>query len=165
VAKKPLEGEIVSGGLPVPGPGRDSKYRVEFNEQARKLCLLGYIDKELADFFGVCERTINNWKDEYPAFLQSIMAGKDAADAEVADSLYRRATGENIIVERAVKDGENYEIMKLTQFVPGEVAAQRLWLLNRRKGNWRDKVETEHSGNVTVTKVERALVRPDDTNG
>lgn len=162
---KPLKGEIVSDGLPVPGPGRDTKYRTEFNEQARKLCLLGFIDKELADFFGVCEKTLNNWKQQFPAFLQSIEAGKERADAEVADSLYRRATGENVIVERAFKDGEKFEIVKLTQFVPGEVTAQRLWLLNRRKGNWRDKVETEHSGNVTVTRVERALVRPDNTNG
>lgn len=161
-----LEGEVVSGGLPVPGPGRDSKYRPEFNEQARKLCLLGYIDAELASFFGVCEKTINNWKDEYPAFLQSIAAGKDVADAEVADSLYRRAIGEQIVVERAVKgeDGK-HDIVTLKQFVPGEVPAQRLWLLNRRKGNWRDKVETEHSGNVTVTKVEREIVRPPHTNG
>ncbi len=148
-------------GLPVPGPGRDTKYRVEYNDQARKLCLLGYIDTELADFFGVCEDTIHEWKKRYPAFSESIAAGKDRADAEVADSLYRRATGENIIVEKAFKDSEgNYQAVKLSQFVPGEVQAQRLWLLNRRKGNWRDKVETEHSGNVTVTKVERQIVRP-----
>lgn len=55
----------------------------EFNEQARKLCLLGATDSELADFFGVCERTINNWKSEFPAFLQSIDAGKISADAIV----------------------------------------------------------------------------------
>jgi len=162
---EPLQGEIVSG-LPVPGPGRDTKYRPEFNEQARKLCLLGAIEQELADFFGVCPSTITNWKAQYPAFLASINAGRIVADAEVADSLYRRATGEQVLVERAIKgeDGK-YDVMTLKQFVPGEVAAQRLWLLNRRKGNWRDKVETEHSGNVTVTKVERSIVRPSDTNG
>lgn len=31
--------------------GRPTKYRPEFAEQARKLCLLGATDKELADFF------------------------------------------------------------------------------------------------------------------
>lgn len=155
-----------TGSLPVPGPGRDTSYRVEYNEQARKLCLLGYIDAELASFFGICERTLNNWKAQFPAFMQSIAAGKDAADAEVADSLYRRATGENIIVEKAIKreDG-SYEAMSLKQFVPGEVQAQRLWLLNRRKGNWRDKVETEHTGNVTVNRVERIITTPEPRNG
>lgn len=157
-----MAGEIIEhGGLPIPGPGRNSLYRPEFNEQARKLCLLGYIDTELANFFGVCEATISNWKLQYPAFLEAIKAGKDSADADVADSLYRRATGENIIVERVVKDESgHHDVITLKQFVPGEVAAQRLWLLNRRKGNWRDKVETEHSGNVTVSTVNRVIVDP-----
>lgn len=141
-----IEGEIVSG-LPVPGPGRDTKYRPEFNEQARKLCLLGFTDEELAEFFGVCKQTLYNWQAQFPAFLDSIMDGKVVADAQVADSLYRRATGEEIVVEKVFKkaDGE-YDRLTVKQFVPGEVQAQRLWLLNRRKGDWRDKVDTTLSG-------------------
>lgn len=157
--------EIIPAGMPIPGPGRDSMYRPEFNDQARKLCLLGAVDSELADFFGVSETTINNWKLQFPAFLESIREGKVSADAEVADSLYRRATGENIIIEKLVKKGDDYEKISLKQFVPGEVQAQRLWLLNRRKGNWRDKVETEHSGTVTYTRVERSIVDPANTDG
>jgi len=153
------EQEIIPAGLPIPGPGRDTKYRDDFPDQARKLCLLGFIDEELAKFFDVSVSTLNLWKQQYPAFSESIRRGKEYADAEVADSLYRRATGENIIIERAVKmDDGRYDVMKLSQFVPGDVTAQRLWLLNRRKGNWRDKVETEHSGNVTVNKIERVIV-------
>jgi hypothetical protein len=136
--------------LPVPGPGRDTRYRPEYNEQARKLCLLGYIDAELAEFFGVCEATLNNWKSQFPAFLESIRAGKAVADAEVADSLYRRATGEEVVVEKAIKNPDgSYEAMRLKQFVPGDVTAQRLWLLNRRKVSWRDKVE--HEGTIAHT--------------
>lgn len=158
------EQEIIPAGLPIPGPGRDSKYQPEFNEQARKLCLLGAVDDELADFFGVCVRTIQNWKSEFPAFLHSINEGKVSADAEVADSLYRRATGEHIVIEKLVKKGDDFEKVSLKQFIPGEVQAQRLWLLNRRKGNWRDKQEVEHTGNVTVTKVERVIVDPANTD-
>jgi hypothetical protein len=115
---KSANGEIVSN-LPIPGPGRDTKYRPEFNDQARKLCLLGFTDAELAEFFGVCERTINNWKADFPAFLQSINDGKVVADAQVADSLYRRATGEQIVVERLLKRGDAHEVIRLMQFVPG----------------------------------------------
>jgi hypothetical protein len=142
-----IDGEVLPPALPVPGPGRDSKYDPSMNEMARKLCLLGFTDKELGDFFGVCEATINNWKSRFPAFLESIMAGKVVADAEVADSLYRRATGEHVVIERVVKgeDGK-HDIITLKQFVPGEVQAQRLWLLNRRRGNWRDIKATELSG-------------------
>lgn len=152
-----VHGELV-GNLPIPGPGRDSKYQTEFNEQARKLCLLGATDADLAAFFGVCERTIQNWKAQFPAFLHSINAGKIIADAEVADSLYRRATGENIIIEKAIKgDDGKYEVMSLKQFVPGDVQAQRLWLLNRAKLHWRDKQEMEHSGRV-VTEVAHRII-------
>ncbi len=38
-------------------------------------------DEELGQFFGVCERTINNWKTAHPQFLQSIKRGKVIADA------------------------------------------------------------------------------------
>lgn len=51
---------------------RPTKYQEAYAEQARKLCLLGYTDAELADFFEVSEATINNWKLEYPEFLESI---------------------------------------------------------------------------------------------
>ena len=37
-------------------------FREIYIEQVYKLALLGAIDKDLADFFDVTERTINNWK-------------------------------------------------------------------------------------------------------
>ena len=73
--------------------GRPSLYREEYAEQARKLCLLGATDKELADFWGVSVQTYYDWQKAHPEFLESIMRGKILADAEVADKLYQRALG------------------------------------------------------------------------
>jgi len=73
--------------------GRPTLYKEEYNEQARKLCLLGATDKELADFFGVNEDSVHEWKKVHPLFSESIRAGKEIADAEVADRLYKRALG------------------------------------------------------------------------
>jgi hypothetical protein len=148
-----MNGDNLPATIPIPGPGRDSKYRPEFNEQARKLCLLGATDKELAEFFEVCEATINNWKAQFPAFLESIRAGKVVADAEVVDSLYRRATGEVAFVERVLKRGDDHQVVTLRQFIPGDVAAQRIWLLNRRPQNWRDKQDMELSGGLALGNV------------
>ena len=75
------------------GAGRPTKYKEEYNEHAYKLCLLGYIDEDLAKFFEVDVSTINNWKIEYPKFFESIKSGKEVADANVAESLYKRANG------------------------------------------------------------------------
>lgn len=149
-------------GLPVPGPGRDSLYDASMNEQARKLALLGLTDKEIAEFFGVSDRTLNNWKSQYPAFFQSLNAGKVQADAEVADSLYRRAVGEVVFMEKRVKNDEGgYEIIRLSQQVPADPGAAKLWLTNRQGRLWREKSHVEQSGDVNIVhKIERHIVRP-----
>lgn len=133
--------------IPIPGPGRNSLYREEYAEQAFKLCLLGATDAELANFFEVDERTINNWKKEHPAFFQSIIDGKVKADAEVAHSLYRTATGHQITAEKLVKkaDGE-FEAIRYKQFIPGDPNAAYKWLLNRRRQDWSDSQRVEHTG-------------------
>jgi hypothetical protein len=51
--------------------GRPTKYEHEYADQAKKLCFLGFIDRELAGFFEVEESTINKWKKDYPEFLES----------------------------------------------------------------------------------------------
>ena len=57
--------------------GRPTKYKAEYAEQAAKLCALGAVDAQLADFFGVSEPTINAWKDKHPAFLKSLKESKE----------------------------------------------------------------------------------------
>jgi hypothetical protein len=134
--------------IPVPGPGRKSLYREQYAEQAFKLCLLGAKDTELAHFFGVSEKTLNNWKDEHPAFLQSIIDGKEKADAEVAHSLYKMATGHTITAEKLVKKGDDFEAVRYKQYIPGDSGAAYRWLLNRRRQDWTDKQVHEHIGTV-----------------
>lgn len=132
-----------------PAPvGRPSKYREEYAAQAFKLCLLGARDKDLADFFSVEEKTINNWKKDYPDFLQAIKEGKDQADAEVADRLYRRAMGyehpeEKIFLYR----GRPVIVPTVKHYAPDTTAAI-FWLKNRQPHLWRDKQEVAHSGEV-----------------
>lgn len=148
----------------LPALGRPSKYRTEFADQARKLCLLGYTDAELADFFEVCEATINNWKQEFPAFLESIRAGKVVADSEVAESLFRRATGEHVIIEKVVKNADgNYASMKISQYIEPDTNAARLWLLNRRPESWRDKQVIQGDPDAPIIHVvERRIVKADN---
>lgn len=128
--------------------GRPSDYKEEYAEQARKLCLLGATDKELADFFGVCEATINNWKIDYPVFLESLKAGKSQADAEVAEKLFRRALGYSHDAVKIVADAKTKEehIVHYTEHYAPDTTACIFWLKNRQKDKWRDKQETELTG-------------------
>ncbi len=94
--------------------GRSGLFKSEFSELARKLCLLGAIDRDLARILGVSERTINRWKRQHPEFAAALKAGKAVADAEVAEALHNKA-------------------------VKGDMTAIGFWLRNRRPDLWRDR--------------------------
>lgn len=131
------------------GRGRPTSYREEYNRQAYKLTLLGYTDKDLADFWGVTEQTINNWKNDHPEFFESITRGKDFADVEVVESLYKRAKGYEFTKrEFEVAQGEDGQLEQrlkkatIIEIAPDTQAIQ-FWLKNRQPARWRDKKEIE----------------------
>ncbi len=130
--------------------GRPTDYKPEYDEQAYRLCLLGSTDAQLGDAFGVVENTINNWKRDHPSFLGSIKNGKVTADANVAEALYKRATGYVTIQEFAVFGDDDVRVVvrEETKSHPPDTAAAFIWLKNR--SGWRDKQEVEHSGGVNM---------------
>ena len=122
---------------------RPSKYKQEYADQAYKLCLLGATDKELADFFGTTEQSINAWKDKYSEFFESIKRGKDDADAKIAQSLYHRAKGyKHEAVKILQHNGEVIQV-PYTEHYPPDTTACIFWLKNRQPKLWRDKQEHE----------------------
>lgn len=142
--------------------GRPTKYTEGMAEQAYKLCLLGAIDKDLAEFFEVNEDTVHEWKKVYPRFSESIKSAKMIADAEVADSLNQRARGFRYIEQQAIKvkevlyengkrlkEVERVEVVPTERVAPPDTSAGIFWLKNRRKQNWRDKQEIESTGEIT----------------
>ena len=127
--------------------GQPTSYKKEYNEQARKLCLLGATDKVLADFFNVCERTINNWKEEHPEFLQSLRAGKLIADANVSEALYNRACGYSHPEEKVFNFQGEIITKNTTKHYPPDTAAAFTWLKNRQGDIWREKSELDIKDN------------------
>lgn len=133
--------------------GRPTKYKKEYCKQVYKLTLLGATDKEIANFFDVEEKTINNWKESHPEFLQSLKDGKIKADAQVAESLFKRANGYEYEEIREERKGD-IVISKTvtTKQVAPDVAAINIWLKNRRgrvreeEGQrWADRQEIDHT--------------------
>lgn len=123
--------------------GRPTDYKAEYTEQAYKLCLLGATDKNMAEFFGVCEATINNWKNEHPEFLGSLKKGKIKADAEVAAKLFHRATGYEHPEDKIFCTDGRVTTVRTIKHYPPDTAAAFIWLKNR--AGWRDKQEVIHS--------------------
>lgn len=126
--------------------GRPSKYKEEFAEQAYKLCLLGATDAEMADFFGVDEDTLNNWKKRHEEFFGSITRGKQIADASVAEKLYERANGYSHPEDKIFQYKGAPLIVQTTKHYPPDTQAASLWLRNRQPDKWRDKQDHELTG-------------------
>lgn len=129
---------------------RPTKYKPEFAGQAAKLCKLGATDAQLADFFEVAVSTVNLWKVQHKEFSESIKVPKAQADARVEQSLYLRAMGyEHDEVDIRVVDHEIVET-PIRKFYPPDTTAAIFWLKNRKPGEWRDKQDVEHSGDLIV---------------
>lgn len=148
-----LTGDTDPEILPKLVGGRPPIYQDTFPEQVFKLCLLGSIDSDIADFFGVSVGTVNQWKIDHPKFHESIKAGKRQADANVASRLYDRAMGSEVVEETAFKlkstqigpngkktgETEDIKIVPVRKQVPPDTTAAIFWLKNRNSHNWRDR--------------------------
>ena len=120
--------------------GRPSKYKEEYNEIAYKLCLLGMTNDELAKYFEVSPATIDKWIAEKPEFSGSLKAGREEADSNVSDRLYKRAIGYSCPEEKVFcNNGEIISTTVIKHFPPDPTSAI-FWLKNRQRGRWRDKI-------------------------
>ena len=122
--------------------GRPTDYRPEYAEQAERLCrLLGATDKDLAEFFGKSEQTINAWKKTQPEFLEALKRGKMLSDANVADKLYQRAMGYSHDAVKIMVVGGEVQQVPYIEHYPPDTTACIFWLKNRQREKWRDKPE------------------------
>lgn len=107
--------------------------------QEDKLILLegwareGLTDEQIAKNMGVSVKTLFNWKHKELPILQALKKGKEVVDFEVENALLKSA-------------------------LEGNVTAQIFWLKNRRKLQWRDKVEDFTTANE-LTKVDELLAK------
>jgi hypothetical protein len=145
------------------GRGGPEKYKEEYADQAFKYCLLGADDAKLAMMFEVSEKTISTWKKKYEKFATALKDGKDRADAEVANSLYRRAVGfennevELKVVSMGAQMGSEVQQIPVVKYYAPDPKAAQYWLNNRRRktrvvdnkedeqSTWSERHEIDHT--------------------
>jgi len=128
--------------------GRPSSLKPEMIQQAEKLCKLGATDADMADFFGVSEMTINNWKKAHPQFSLALKNGKAIADEQVERSLYDRACGYSHPEDKIFNNNGEEMIVPTTKHYPPDTTACIFWLKNRKPEEWRDRRELGVDGGV-----------------
>ena len=133
--------------------GRPSLYRPEYDEQARRACMLmGATVQELAGFFSVSDSTIEEWMRTHESFSRAVKEGRSEADADVAHKLFRRATGYShdavkiITVADGNNSGSHVEQVPYVEHYPPDTTAAIFWLKNRNPQKWRDLKAVEHTG-------------------
>lgn len=122
----------------------------ENKTRIRGWCLDGLIDKQIYKNMGISRTTFYKWKSENSEFADLLKRGKEIADREVENALFKSATG------FMGPDDKYY---------PPNTTAQIFWLKNRKKDDWKDKREQDVSVSTpisdTAMKVE-AILKGDD---
>ena len=135
----------------------------------------GLIDKEIAQKMNVSEATLNNYKKKYPEIKEALRKGKELVDIEVENALLKKALGYNVEVQKAFKikdiiynengrkisETERIEYAQEEIHIPADTTAQIFWLKNRKKLQWRDKVEYETNASE-LNKVKELLTKISD---
>jgi hypothetical protein len=124
----------------MPTAGQPTLYKPDYCTQAHNYCLLGATNEDLAGFFEVTRRTIDDWIATHTAFAAAVHSGRVVADMRVARCLYERAVGWQQTVERTVLLQGEEKVLKNIVNHPPDTRACIFWLRNRRRESWGDRV-------------------------
>ena len=130
-------------------------------EYLRRLAEEGLAEEEIATRSGLRLATFRRWKREHTEFFAALELGRSGSDYAVVESIYKRATGYSVKLNKTVKlkrvdyDPETgkkireYEELATgvdENYVPGDLKAETFWLKNRQPERWQDRSEKESDG-------------------
>ena len=96
----------------------------------------GLTYEQIAHNMGIGLTTLKEWRQKEPTIQSTLKRGREVVDYEVENALLKSA-------------------------LEGNTTAQIFWLKNRRKQQWRDKVEYE-TNNDELNKVKELLGKIQD---
>ena len=108
----------------------------------------GLTERQIADNLGVAMSTFCLYKGKYSELSEALTKGKEVADYEVENALFKRACGftyEEKVKELVIDPDTKEETYKVTKIVEKtalpDTTAQIYWLKNRKPDVWKDKRE------------------------
>jgi transposase-like protein len=120
---------------------------------------------ELSRRFKVNKSTIYNWRTQHPEFRQAMDAGKDYRNVEIVESELLKNCKDRWVTElkeRFNKDGELTSKETRTRMIPGDVTAQKFYLVSRDPKYSKHLEEQGLAGgksvefNITIDKEQKA---------
>lgn len=95
----------------------------------------GLTELQISKNMGISASTLDKWKNEHVQILRALKKGKEVADFEIENALYKSATG------FVGPDGKYYK---------PDTTAQIFWLKNRKPEQWRERVNVQTDDNDLV---------------
>lgn len=116
----------------------------------------GLTDEQIFKNLGISRDTFYKYKEKYSDFSDALKKGKEVADIEVENALFKRAIGyrykEKIKEVKEIDGKKTTYVKEVEKEMPGDVAAQIFWLKNRKSSKWKDKQDIDiEDNNVSIT--------------
>lgn len=113
----------------------------------------GLTDEQIAHNMGIATGTLYRYKNEHNEICEALKKGKEIADIEVENSLFKRAIG-YLYDEKTYERVWNEKLEKyikvntktVTKQVVPDTTAQIYWLKNRKRKIWQDRPEDGDMG-------------------
>lgn len=107
----------------------------------------GLTDEQIATNMGINVATLYRWKNEFCDICNVLKEGKEVVDRQVENALLKSALGymyDEVTEER--RDDELVVTKVVHKEVQPNTTAQIFWLKNRKRAEWRDRVENAITG-------------------
>lgn len=107
----------------------------------------GLTDEQIATNMGITRSTLYEWKNKYSDISDALKEGKEVVDRQVENALLKSALGhmyDEVTEER--RDDELVVTKVVHKEVQPNTTAQIFWLKNRKRAEWRDRVENAITG-------------------
>ena len=125
--------------------GRNALYKEWF--ETDKLTLLmgwardGLSNEQIAKKMGITSKTLFEWRRNFPVINNALKKGKEIADYEVENALFKRACGYDYVEVKTIIKGDKIETTTTTKHIPPDPLSIFYYLKNKRPDKWRDKVQ------------------------
>ena len=114
----------------------------------------GLSDERIAKHIGISRSTLNEWKKKHPTIKDALSTGKEIANRQIENALFRLAKGGKIKVTKVYKlkkieydnngkkklEQEYLETGEEEEYIEPDFKAISFWLRNKAPEDWRDKI-------------------------
>ena len=113
----------------------------------------GLSDERIAKHIGISRSTLNEWKKKHQTIKEALGTGKEIANRQVENTLFRLTQGGTVKVKKVFKlkktqyengkkisEEEYLEAREEEEYISPDFKAISFWLRNKAPEDWRDKI-------------------------